>query len=56
MPARIVASPRTSPKRRPSFSRKGVNVNRSFVWGVVVGLGGLYAYHKFVKPVPGKGQ
>jgi hypothetical protein len=31
-------------------------VNRSFVWGVVVGLGGLYAYHKFVKPVPGKGQ
>ena len=31
-------------------------MNRSFVWGVVVGLTGLYAFHKFVKPVPGKGQ
>ena len=31
-------------------------MNRSFVWGVVVGIGGLYVFHKFVKPVPGKGS
>ena len=31
-------------------------MNRSFIWGVVAGLGGLYAFHKFVKPVAGKGQ
>lgn len=29
-------------------------VNRSFVTGAVVGILGLYAYHRFVKPVPGK--
>jgi len=28
-------------------------MNRSFVWGVAVGLGGLWAFHKFVKAVPG---
>lgn len=27
-----------------------------FVAGVVVGLAGLYVFHKFVKPVKGKGQ
>jgi hypothetical protein len=31
-------------------------MNRSFIWGAVVGIGGLYLFHKFVKPVPGKGQ
>ena len=29
-------------------------MNRSFVWGVIVGVGGLWAFHKFVRPVPGK--
>jgi hypothetical protein len=29
-------------------------VNRSFVWGVIVGVGGVWAYHRFVKPIPGK--
>jgi len=33
-----------------------VNVNRSFLWGVVVGVGGVYLFHRFVKAVPGKGQ
>lgn len=27
-------------------------MNRSFLFGVVVGVGSLWAYHKFVKPVP----
>jgi hypothetical protein len=31
-------------------------VNKSFVWGAIVGIGGLYVFHKFVKNVPGKGQ
>lgn len=31
-------------------------MNRSFVWGVVVGVAGVWAFHKFVKPIPGKGQ
>jgi hypothetical protein len=31
-------------------------MNRSFVWGAIVGIGGLYVFHKFVKNVPGKGQ
>lgn len=31
-------------------------MNRSFVWGVVVGVAGVYAFHKFVRAVPGKGQ
>jgi len=26
------------------------------VWGVVVGVGGVYLFHKFVKAVPGKGS
>jgi hypothetical protein len=30
-------------------------MNRSFVWGAIVGIGGLWAFHKFVKPIPGKG-
>jgi hypothetical protein len=30
-------------------------MNRSFVWGAVFGIGGLYLFHRFVKPVPGKG-
>lgn len=28
-------------------------INRSFVWGAIVGLGGLWAFHKFVRPLPG---
>lgn len=28
-------------------------MNRSFVWGVVVGVGAVWAYHHFVAPVPG---
>ena len=31
-------------------------MNRSFVWGAIVGIGGLWAFHKFVKNVPGKGD
>jgi hypothetical protein len=31
-------------------------MNRSFVWGAIVGIGGLYVFHKFVKNVPGKGS
>lgn len=27
-------------------------MNKSFVFGVVVGAGGLWAYHKFLKPMP----
>ena len=29
-------------------------MSRQFVWGVVAGVGGLYLFHRFVKPVPGK--
>jgi hypothetical protein len=31
-------------------------MNRSFVWGVVIGVGGTYLFHRFVKAVPGKGS
>lgn len=31
-------------------------MNHSFVWGAIVGIGGLWAFHKFVKPIPGKGS
>jgi hypothetical protein len=24
-----------------------------FVWGVVVGVAGVWAWHKFVRPLPG---
>lgn len=24
-----------------------------FMWGVIVGVAGVYAWHKFVKPLPG---
>jgi len=27
-------------------------MNRSFIWGVVVGVAVPIAYHKFVKPIP----
>jgi hypothetical protein len=27
-------------------------MNRSFVWGVIVGAGGLWAFHRYVKAVP----
>jgi hypothetical protein len=27
--------------------------NRSFVWGVIVGAGGTWLFHHFIKPVPG---
>ena len=29
-------------------------MNRQFLWGVVVGVAGVWAYHAFVKPLPGK--
>lgn len=29
-------------------------MNRSFWLGALVGAGGLWAFHRFVKPVPGK--
>lgn len=25
---------------------------RAFIWGAVIGVGGLWAYHAFVRPVP----
>ena len=27
-------------------------MNKTFVWGVVAGIAGLWAWHAFVKPVP----
>lgn len=30
-------------------------MNASFFWGVVVGVAGVWAFHKWVKPIPGKG-
>lgn len=27
----------------------------NFWWGVIIGVGGTWAYHKFVKPLPGSG-
>lgn len=29
-------------------------MNGSFVWGVVIGVVGVWAFHRFVKPIPGK--
>lgn len=29
-------------------------MNRSFVWGLLIGVGGVWAYHRFVNPLPGK--
>lgn len=29
-------------------------MNRHFFWGVVAGVGGVYLFHRFVKPIPGK--
>lgn len=29
-------------------------MNSSFWWGVVIGVGGTWLFHKFVKPMPGK--
>lgn len=26
-------------------------MDRRFIWGVVVGVGGTWAWHKFVKPM-----
>jgi hypothetical protein len=31
-------------------------VNRSFVWGVVVGVGGVWAYNHFVGGTTGKSK
>ena len=28
-------------------------MNRSFVWGVILGVGGVWAFHHFIKPMPG---
>lgn len=27
-------------------------MNKSFVWGVLVGVGGVWAYHAFLRPLP----
>lgn len=27
-------------------------MNRSFLFGVVLGVGGVWAWHRFVKPMP----
>lgn len=27
----------------------------NFWWGVIIGVGGTYAYHKWIKPLPGTG-
>lgn len=29
-------------------------MDRRFVWGVIFGVGGAWAFHRFIKPVPGK--
>lgn len=29
-------------------------MNASFFWGVVVGVAGTWAFHKFVRPMAGK--
>lgn len=29
-------------------------MNRSFFWGAVAGVAGVYLFHRFVKAVPGK--
>lgn len=29
-------------------------MNKNFWWGVVIGVAGTWAFHKFVKPMPGK--
>lgn len=28
-------------------------MNRNFFWGVVVGVGGVWAYHAWLRPLPG---
>lgn len=28
-------------------------MGKGFGWGVIVGIGGTWAFHKFVKPLPG---
>lgn len=28
-------------------------MSSQFVWGVLAGAAGVYAYHRFVKPLPG---
>ncbi len=27
-------------------------MNRSFVWGVIVGVGGTWVFHRYVKAMP----
>ncbi len=27
-------------------------MNRSFVWGVIIGVGGIWAFHRYVKAMP----
>lgn len=29
-------------------------MNGSFVWGVVIGVAGTWAFHRFVRPMQGK--
>lgn len=32
----------------------GVYVDRNFLFGVLVGVGGVWAFHRFVRPMPSK--
>lgn len=32
----------------------GVAVNRQFLFGVLVGVGGTWAFHRFLRPMPSK--
>lgn len=32
----------------------GVAVNKNFMLGVLVGVGSVYAWHRFVRPMPSK--
>jgi hypothetical protein len=29
-------------------------MNRQFLFGVIVGVGGVWAFHRFVRPMPSK--
>lgn len=29
-------------------------MSSGFIWGVVVGVAGVWAFHKWVRPIPGK--
>lgn len=29
-------------------------MNRGFVWGLIIGVGGTFVFHKYIKAIPGK--